>query len=90
MTGCIINIKKGSRYISGEDKGIIKISVSDNGCGIPQEEIDNIFNKFIRLNGKGAGLGLYIARHIIIAHGGDLWVESVQGKGSVFSFTIPV
>lgn len=90
VTGCTINIKKGSRHISGEDKGIIKISVSDNGCGIPQEEIDNIFNKFIRLNGKGAGLGLYIARHIIIAHGGDLWVESVQGKGSVFSFTIPV
>ena len=90
VTGCIINIEKGSRHISGEDKGVIKISVSDSGCGIPQEDIDNIFNKFTRLDGKGAGLGLYIARHIIIAHGGDLWVESMQGRGSVFSFTIPV
>lgn len=90
VTGCIIDTKKGSRHISEQDKCVIKVSVADSGCGIPQGEIESIFNKFIRLDGKGSGLGLYISRHIIIAHGGELWVESVQGKGSVFSFTIPV
>ncbi len=70
--------------------GVITVSVSDSGCGIPEESQIEIFDKYKMLHGKGTGLGLYIARHIVDAHGGNIWVESIQGKGSTFSFTIPV
>ena len=71
-------------------KKFVEVSVSDTGCGIPKENIKEIFDKFKMLHGKGTGLGLYIARHIINAHGGDIWVKSEQGRGSTFSFTLPV
>ena len=71
-------------------KEFVEVSVSDTGCGIPKENIKEIFDKFKMLHGKGTGLGLYIARHIINAHGGDIWVKSEQGRGSTFSFTVPV
>ena len=71
-------------------KEFVEVSVSDTGCGIPKENIKEIFDKFKMLHGKGTGLGLYIARHIINAHGGDIWVKSEQGRGSTFSFTLPV
>lgn len=71
-------------------KKFIEVSVSDTGCGIPEQNIQDIFNKFKKLSGKGTGLGLYIARQIISAHGGDIWVKSEKGKGSAFFFTVPV
>ena len=71
-------------------KKFVKVSVSDTGRGIPEENIKEIFDKFKMLHGKGTGLGLYIAKHIINSHGGDIWVKSKQGKGSIFSFTVPV
>lgn len=73
-----------------DTKEFVEVSVSDSGCGIPKENIEEIFDKFKMLHGKGTGLGLYIARHIINAHGGDIWVKSEQGRGSTFSFTVPV
>ena len=69
---------------------VITVSVADSGCGIPEENQKEIFDKYKMLHGKGTGLGLYIARHIVNAHGGNIWVESIQEKGSTFSFTIPV
>ena len=69
---------------------VITVSVADSGCGIPEENQEEIFDKYKMLHGKGTGLGLYIARHIVNAHGGNIWVESIQEKGSIFSFTIPV
>jgi signal transduction histidine kinase len=71
------------------------ISIQDSGTGIAQEEIPKIFNKFYRAKSarvnktKGSGLGLTIAKSIVELHGGKIWVESEQGKGSVFSFTVP-
>ena len=73
----------------------VQISVTDNGCGIPKDKIDNLFHRFYQIkNGdatpeKGVGLGLYLCREMVLMHGGSIWVESVLGKGSTFSFTIP-
>ncbi len=70
-------------------------SVADRGPGIPRADLDRVFERFYkvdkaRVRGKGGtGLGLAIARHIVEAHGGRIWVESVEGQGATFSFAIP-
>jgi len=74
----------------------LRVSVSDTGIGIPPEYQTRIFDKFqeIKQAGmpgtKGTGLGLSIARHIVQAHGGRIWVDSLPGKGSTFTFTLPL
>lgn len=73
----------------------IAISVSDNGMGIAVEQIANIFDRYwqsahAKIRARGAGLGLPIARGIVHAHGGRMWVESKVGEGSTFYFTLPV
>jgi two-component system phosphate regulon sensor histidine kinase PhoR len=71
------------------------IAVSDTGIGIPLVDQERIFERFYRVDAArsreagGTGLGLSIAKHIVEAHGGRLWVESVVGQGSRFSFSIP-
>ena len=77
-------------YPGGNKKEIIEVSVSDTGPGIPVENINDIFDKYKKLHEKGTGLGLYIAKQIINAHGGDIWVESNGKTGSTFFFTVPV
>ena len=71
-------------------KAFITVSVSDTGCGISKENMTVVFDKFKTLHDEGTGLGLYIAKQIIIAHGGDIWVSSKEKKGSTFFFTVPV
>ncbi len=72
----------------------IVVSVSDEGIGIPAEQIDRLFKKFSRVESpesreiKGSGLGLWICREIVRAHGGRIWVESSKGRGSIFRFTL--
>jgi two-component system sensor histidine kinase GlrK len=74
----------------------LRVSISDTGVGIPPEFQTRIFDKFqeIKQEGipgtKGTGLGLSIARHIVQAHGGRIWVESTPGKGSTFTFILPL
>jgi two-component system phosphate regulon sensor histidine kinase PhoR len=74
----------------------VVLTVADTGIGIPQAEHGRIFERFYRVDAArsreagGTGLGLSIARHIVDAHGGRLWVESVVGEGSRFHFSIPV
>ena len=71
----------------------VKISVSDNGPGIPSEYHFEIFNEFLRVQpekSEGMGLGLAIARRLIEAHGGKIWVESEVGRGSTFSLLLPI
>lgn len=74
----------------------VKVSVRDQGEGIPPEEIPNLFQKFARIASPsnseipGTGLGLYIVKGFVVAHGGRVWVDSVLGEGSTFSFTLPV
>jgi signal transduction histidine kinase len=70
-----------------------KFYVKDNGIGIAHSDKEKIFQIFGRLNNKkdakGSGLGLIISKRIIEKHGGEIWVESVRGKGSTFFFTLP-
>jgi two-component system phosphate regulon sensor histidine kinase PhoR len=72
----------------------IRVSVCDTGCGIAKDELPRIFERFYKVDksraGEGSGLGLSISRHIINAHGGKIWAESEEGKGSTFHFTLPV
>ena len=69
----------------------IMVQVGDTGPGISAEYIPFLFDAFYRANGeqRGSGLGLAIAKTIVEAHGGNIWVDSTQGKGSTFSFTLP-
>ncbi len=74
----------------------VEVSVADTGGGIPAEELPNIFERFYRVDKSrtratgGSGLGLTIARYLIEAHGGKIEVQSEPGKGSRFTFTLPV
>jgi signal transduction histidine kinase len=76
------------------DEAIIR--VIDSGAGIPAGELPRIFERFYRVDVSrsrstgGAGLGLSIVRQLVAAHGGRVWAESAVGKGSTFSFTLPV
>src|ERR671914_169854 len=86
----------GTIYILARDVGTeVQVEVSDTGEGIPDEELPRIFDRFYRSERSrsrdtgGAGLGLSIAKGIVEAHGGRLWVESALGKGSTFGFALP-
>lgn len=73
--------------------GQLLVSCSDNGIGIPEKDLENIFTRFYRVSGiassfSGSGIGLYISSEIIKEHGGRIWVESTPGKGSTFYFTL--
>jgi len=74
----------------------VEISVSDTGEGIPAEDLPNIFERFYRVDMSraratgGSGLGLTIAKRLVEAHGGEIAVQSELGKGSRFSFTLPI
>jgi signal transduction histidine kinase len=74
----------------------ILISVADKGIGIPKEELPKIFDRFFRSRRSqveaknGVGLGLSICKRLVEAHSGRIWVESEDGKGSIFFFTLPI
>jgi two-component system, OmpR family, phosphate regulon sensor histidine kinase PhoR len=80
------------RAVKNEEN--ILVSVADTGRGIEKHEINRIFERFYKVDksrgGEGSGLGLSISKHIIAAHGGSIWVESEEGKGSTFYFTLPL
>ncbi len=69
----------------------VQVQVLDTGIGISEEYLPYIFDAFYRVSrdSGGSGLGLSIAKTIIEAHGGKIWVKSTPGKGSAFSFTLP-
>lgn len=72
--------------------GDVCFAVEDTGEGIPADQLDKIFDRFFqtqRSDQRGLGLGLYISRSIVEAHGGRIWAESTPGRGSTFFFTLP-
>jgi two-component system sensor histidine kinase VicK len=72
------------------------VYVADQGIGIPQEEQPRLFQRFYRVDSglrrktQGAGLGLYLCRSIIEAHGGRIWLRSEPGRGTTVFFTLPL
>jgi PAS domain S-box-containing protein len=79
-----------------EDDAFLRFSVADTGCGIGPESLERVFERLAQINAsdetsrKGLGLGLFIAKELVMLHGGRIWVESEVGKGSTFFFTLPV
>ncbi|MDY7034481.1 MAG: ATP-binding protein, partial [Thermodesulfobacteriota bacterium] len=98
----IITIKANHMNKTADDtregvSKLVEVSVADTGIGIPKERIKYVFDKFFQVENslsrhqnKGTGLGLAIAKGIVEAHSGRIWVESEMGKGSTFTFTLPV
>jgi signal transduction histidine kinase len=78
------------------DNHRVRLYVSDEGIGIPPGEQERIFDRFHRVDNRlarqtpGTGLGLYLVKAVIEAHGGRVWVESTPGHGSVFWIELPV
>jgi signal transduction histidine kinase len=74
---------------------MLTVSVTDQGIGISAEDQEHVFERFFRAvpkggtSPKGVGLGLFICRSLVEAHGGRIWVESRPGAGSTFCFTLP-
>ncbi len=86
----------GRVHLSGVKlPGYIKISVVDNGIGIPAKDLHRVFERFYQVEGHttrrhgGMGLGLAVAKVMVEMHGGQIWAESVEGRGSNFSFLLP-
>lgn len=69
---------------------ILKLKIKDNGCGIPQEILDNIFDPFYSTKDAGTGLGLYIVNTEVAKHDGTISVESVVGQGTEFEIVLPI
>jgi signal transduction histidine kinase len=68
----------------------VRVRVSDQGPGIPEEERERVFRSFYSLDAQGNGLGLAICRGIIEAHQGRIWVENEEGRGACFVFVLPI
>jgi two-component system phosphate regulon sensor histidine kinase PhoR len=98
------SVTLGAEADDGRD-GEVRISVRDTGVGIPPDDLPRIFERFYKVDKAraanrdrrdrpdsegGTGLGLAIAKHVVQAHGGRIWAESVYGHGSTFCFTLPI
>jgi signal transduction histidine kinase len=79
-----------------ERDGYAEVTVSNRGPGIPADELPRLFDRYMRSRTvsaegpKGLGVGLYIAKGLVEAHGGRIWIESVPGDTTTFHFTIPL
>jgi len=87
---------QGGRVVisTRQEGGYVSVSIADKGIGIAKEDLLHVFERFYKADksrsGGGTGLGLAIAKHVVQAHGGKISVQSEEGKGSVFSFTLPL
>jgi signal transduction histidine kinase len=92
-------VENGLKYGAGtvvvsaaEEERVVRVTVADEGGGIERANLTHIFTKFFRRPGErrtGTGLGLYISKGIVEAHGGRIWAESPEGEGARFHFTLP-
>jgi two-component system, LuxR family, sensor kinase FixL len=72
------------------ENGAVRVSVSDSGCGIPEEKMEQVFERFFTTKKKGMGLGLSVCRTIINAHRGKIWATNNGGCGATFHFSLPI
>ena len=88
------NTNPGARKISIQTafagKSTVEVSVSDSGAGIPEHQLNEIFDTFYTTKEHGTGLGLTVARTIIETYKGKIWAENRAGGGAVFRFTLPL
>ena len=95
-SGGKVNVFARKKSVSGAQNDLIEIGVQDTGSGIPKKDLDKLFQKFVQLKTpkqqsiSGTGLGLVISKQIVELHGGRIWAESKEGKGSRFLFEIPL
>jgi signal transduction histidine kinase len=105
ITQCLVNLagnaikftKEGSVELAAELRDdTLVYRVTDTGIGIPEDQLENVFSEFRQVDATisreygGTGLGLSITKKFVDLHGGRIWVESTLGKGSTFSFAVPV
>lgn len=82
-------------HVSSDGENLL-VAVSDEGMGIPADKLSRIFEKFERVDNRdtrevgGTGIGLFLVKHLVERHGGQVWAESEFGKGSTFSFRVPI
>jgi signal transduction histidine kinase len=79
-----------TQTVTGEGRPVVRIVVADTGCGMSDEQVDQIFEDFYTTKQDGTGLGLSIARRLVMDHDGSIRVESVLGKGSRFIVELPL
>jgi signal transduction histidine kinase len=91
LSNCIKFTKEGTILLNVEEKdNQVLVAVKDTGSGIDPEMLPRLFSKFATKSERGAGLGLFICKSIIEAHGGRIWAENnSNGRGATFSFTLP-
>jgi signal transduction histidine kinase len=98
LANAVAYTERGVIFITARRAGKeVLVSVADTGIGIPSDEVPYVFDKLFRgrrvralAKTRGLGLGLAVARWVILAMGGRIWVESVEGKGSVFTIALPL
>lgn len=97
LSNAIKFTQKGNVFVScSEQYGSVLVKVTDTGCGIPANDLEKVFERFYQVDneasrvGMGTGIGLALVKDWVQLHGGRIWVESEEGKGSTFSFTIPI
>jgi signal transduction histidine kinase len=94
LVGNALKYSRGRVVVRAQaEGGAVRISVTDEGPGIAPDDLPHVFDRYYRgqrHEGEGLGLGLYIVRKLVEAHGGRIWAESHPGEGSTFSFTLPV
>ncbi len=94
--GGAIQVSAACSHQDPQSPGEVVVRVKDNGIGIPSEHLERVFDRFHRIDRPfvggqtGTGLGLYFCRYIVERHGGRIWAESDEGKGSTLVFTLPV
>jgi signal transduction histidine kinase len=89
MAGCETNERRllvRTELVDGKD---VRVSIADEGCGIPPGKMEHIFEPFFTTKTQGMGMGLAIGRTIISAHGGKLWATNNAKHGATFQFTLP-
>jgi two-component system sensor histidine kinase SenX3 len=89
-------VSLGVRRVDAGTSGLAEVSVADEGPGIPEDDLERIFERFYRVDAArsrhtgGTGLGLSIVKHVALGHGGEVTVWSVEGAGSTFTLRLPI